>query len=84
MSLTAATPKVCSWTMDHDDPASLATYVAHGGYQALRRVLTENISGDDIIAQLKLSALRGLSDRAEMELHAARVCRRQIHRLQQR
>ncbi len=59
MSLTAATPKVCSWTMDHDDPASLATYVAHGGYQALRRVLTENISGDDIIAQLKLSALRG-------------------------
>ena len=59
MSLTAATPKVCSWTLDHDDPASLATYVAHGGYQALRRVLTENISGDDIIAQLKLSALRG-------------------------
>ena len=59
MSLTAATPKVCSWTMDHDDPSSLATYVANGGYQALRRVLTENISGDDIIAQLKLSALRG-------------------------
>ena len=59
MSLTAATPKVCSWTLDHDDPASLATYVAHGGYQALRRVLTENISGDDIIAQLKISALRG-------------------------
>ena len=59
MSLTAATPKVCSWTQDHDDPASLATYVAHGGYQALRRVLTENISGDDIIAQLKISALRG-------------------------
>ena len=59
MSLTAATSKVCSWTMDHDDPASLATYVANGGYQALRRVLTESISGDDIIAQLKLSALRG-------------------------
>ena len=59
MSLTTATPKVCSWTLDHDDPASLATYVANGGYQALRRVLTENISGDDIIAQLKLSALRG-------------------------
>ena len=59
MSLTAATPKVCSWTLDHDDPASLTTYVAHGGYQALRRVLTENISGDDIIAQLKISALRG-------------------------
>jgi NADH-quinone oxidoreductase subunit F len=59
MSLTAATPKVCSWTQDHDDPASLATYLKHGGYQALRRVLSEAISGDDIIAQLKLSALRG-------------------------
>ena len=59
MSLIAATPKVCSWTQDHADPASLATYVKHGGYEALRKVLTERISGDDIIAQLKLSALRG-------------------------
>ena len=41
------------------DPASLATYVARGGYQALRRILTEKMPGDDIIAELKKAALRG-------------------------
>ena len=59
MTLAAPSVKVCSWTQDFDAPASLATYVANGGYQALRRVITEKIPGDDIIAQLKLSALRG-------------------------
>ena len=59
MSLLAPSVKVCSWTQELDNPASLATYVAHGGYQALRRIITENVPGDDIIAQLKLSALRG-------------------------
>ena len=59
MSLLTPRVKVCSWTQEHANPASLATYVANGGYQALRRVITEPVSGDDIIAQLKLSALRG-------------------------
>ena len=59
MSLLKPTPKVCSWTQELDNPGSLATYVANGGYQALRRVVTEKVSGDDIIAQLKTSALRG-------------------------
>lgn len=59
MSLLAPSVKVCSWTRELNDPASLATYVEHGGYQALRRVITKKVSGDDIIAQLKLSALRG-------------------------
>jgi NADH-quinone oxidoreductase subunit F len=59
MSLLKPTHQVCSWTQAHDNPASLATYVAHGGYQALRRVVTENVSGDAIIAELKTSALRG-------------------------
>lgn len=59
MSLLTPSVEVCSWTRELTDPASLATYVAHGGYQALRRVITEKVSGDDIIAQLKLSALRG-------------------------
>jgi NADH-quinone oxidoreductase subunit F len=59
MSLLTPTPQVCSWTQALDNPASLATYVANGGYQALRRVVTEKISGDDIIAELKTSALRG-------------------------
>ncbi len=59
MSLLTPSVKVCSWTQELADPAALATYVANGGYQALRRVITEGVSGDDIIAQLKLSALRG-------------------------
>jgi NADH-quinone oxidoreductase subunit F len=59
MSLLTPTPQVCSWTQALDNPASLATYVAHGGYQALRRIVTEKVSGDDIIAELKTSALRG-------------------------
>ncbi|HMM24796.1 MAG TPA: NADH-quinone oxidoreductase subunit F, partial [Pseudoxanthomonas mexicana] len=59
MSLLEPTVEVCSWTLGLDQPAALATYVAHGGYQALRRVVTEQISGDDIIAELKTSALRG-------------------------
>ena len=59
MSLLKPTHQVCSWTQALDDPASLATYVANGGYQALRRVVTEKVSGDAIIAELKTSALRG-------------------------
>ncbi len=37
----------------------LKTYVAHGGYAALRRVLTEPVSAEVIIAEVKKSALRG-------------------------
>ncbi|MHB1143911.1 MAG: NADH-quinone oxidoreductase subunit NuoF [Thiobacillus sp.] len=59
MSLLTPTPKVCSWTQALDNPGSLATYVANGGYQALRRVVTEKVPGDAIIAELKTSALRG-------------------------
>ncbi len=59
MSLLTPTVEVCSWTQRLDNPASLATYVAHGGYQALRRVVMEKMPADDIIAELKLSALRG-------------------------
>jgi NADH-quinone oxidoreductase subunit F len=59
MSLLKPSVKVCSWTQELADPASLATYVANGGYQALRRVVSEKLPGDDIIAELKTSALRG-------------------------
>ncbi len=59
MSLLTPTPQVCSWTQSLDDPAALATYVAHGGYQALRRIVTEKVAADDIIAEMKTSALRG-------------------------
>ncbi len=59
MSLLTPTPQVCSWTQSLDNPAALATYVAHGGYQALRRIVTEKVAVDDLIAEMKTSALRG-------------------------
>jgi NADH-quinone oxidoreductase subunit F len=37
----------------------LADYVARGGYEALRKILNEKISQDQIIAELKSSVLRG-------------------------
>ena len=37
----------------------LKDYVARGGYGALKKILTENITQDDVINTLKLSALRG-------------------------
>lgn len=37
----------------------LEAYQARGGYQALRKILTENISQDDVISEVKTSGLRG-------------------------
>ena len=37
----------------------LADYEKRGGYQALRRILSENIPADQVISELKTSALRG-------------------------
>ena len=37
----------------------LADYVKRGGYASLRRILTENISPEQVIAELKASSLRG-------------------------
>ena len=59
MSLNVPNHKVCTWTLDYDNPASLATYTANGGYEALKKILAEKTPADDIIAQVKTSALRG-------------------------
>lgn len=37
----------------------LKDYVARGGYESLKRILTENISPEQVIAELKASSLRG-------------------------
>ena len=37
----------------------LDDYVKRGGYSALRRILTENITPEQVIAELKASSLRG-------------------------
>lgn len=59
MSVPYTGPKVCLWTLDHPNPASLATYVANGGYSALKKILAEKTPAEQIIEQVKLSALRG-------------------------
>ncbi len=44
----------------HDEDAwSLAAYESRGGYQALRKILENNMSQDDVIAEVKASGLRG-------------------------
>jgi len=46
-------------TMDFDQPWLLENYLKVGGYQALRKVLSEKMSPEAIIAEVKTSALRG-------------------------
>ncbi|TCP14826.1 NADH dehydrogenase subunit F [Crenobacter luteus] len=47
--------------VDTSDPNcwKIEAYQARGGYQALKKILTEGISQDDVIAELKTSSLRG-------------------------
>ena len=58
----------------------LKDYEARGGYQALKKILSEKITPENVIAEVKKSALarprrRGISGRAEVELHAEAVSR---------
>ncbi|MGA8148507.1 MAG: NADH-quinone oxidoreductase subunit NuoF [Gallionellaceae bacterium] len=46
-------------TLGFEQPWALENYLKVGGYQALRKVVTEKISPDQIIAEVKTSALRG-------------------------
>ncbi len=46
-------------TLQFDQPWTLENYLKVGGYQALRRVLTEKMSPEAIIAEVKASGLRG-------------------------
>lgn len=47
--------------VDTQDPDcwTLASYLKRGGYQALKKILTEKMSQDDVIAEVKTSGLRG-------------------------
>ena len=38
---------------------TLEAYLKRGGYQALKKILSENLSQDDVIAEVKASGLRG-------------------------
>jgi NADH-quinone oxidoreductase subunit F len=46
-------------TLGFDQPWTLENYLKVGGYQALRKILTEKISPDAVIAEVKASSLRG-------------------------
>jgi NADH-quinone oxidoreductase subunit F len=46
-------------TLHFEQPWTLENYLKVGGYQALRKVLTEKMTPDSIIAEVKASGLRG-------------------------
>ncbi|MCB1643783.1 MAG: NADH-quinone oxidoreductase subunit F, partial [Xanthomonadales bacterium] len=46
-------------TLHFDQPSSYDSYLKSGGYQALRKILSEKIPQETVIEQVKASALRG-------------------------
>ena len=51
--------EVCFKNINKEDPASFATYEANGGYKVWRKILNGELTPDEIIADLKISGLRG-------------------------
>ncbi|AUD77930.1 NADH-quinone oxidoreductase subunit F [Kangiella profundi] len=51
--------EVCFRTLHLDKPWTLKTYESAGGYRVWRKILAEKTSPEEIIEELKLSALRG-------------------------
>ena len=53
------TNEVCFATLQYDQPWSMESYVKSGGYQALKKILVDGMSAEDVIEQVKASGLRG-------------------------
>jgi NADH-quinone oxidoreductase subunit F len=51
--------RICFTTLQFDEPWTLENYVKVGGYQAWKKILTERISREDVIEEVKRSNLRG-------------------------
>ena len=51
--------EVCFSTIDKKMPWTLETYLQQGGYEVWKRILKEKTKADEIIAEVKLSNLRG-------------------------
>jgi len=51
--------EVCFRTLHLPNSASLETYRSIGGYETLKRIVTEKVPATEIIQQVKLSGLRG-------------------------
>ncbi len=53
------TNEVCFTTMKSDEPWTLENYRKTGGYEAWKKILAEKMIPEDIIEEVKISALRG-------------------------
>ncbi|MDH3537019.1 MAG: NADH-quinone oxidoreductase subunit NuoF, partial [Gammaproteobacteria bacterium] len=51
--------EVCYATLQYDQPWSMETYLKVGGYEALKKVLQDGMSPEDVIEEVKASGLRG-------------------------
>ena len=51
--------EVCFATLQYDQPWSMESYLKSGGYQALKKILGDNVSPEDVIEEVKASGLRG-------------------------
>jgi len=51
--------EVCYATLQYDQPWSMESYVKTGGYQALRKILVDGMTAEDVIEEVKASGLRG-------------------------
>ncbi len=51
--------EVCFRTLHKDRPWRLETYVSEGGYEALKKIISEGVSQEAIIDMVKASGLRG-------------------------
>ena len=57
--MTVIMNQICYRTLSHAKPWSLETYLSVGGYEVLKKILKEQTPPENIIAELKTSALRG-------------------------
>lgn len=53
------TSQVCFRTLELDKPWTLKTYQSVGGYEMWKKILAEKIPPEQVIEEIKLSALRG-------------------------
>ncbi len=51
--------EVCYATLQYDQPWSMEAYLKVGGYEALKKVLQQGMSAEDVIEEVKASGLRG-------------------------
>ena len=54
--MSAALNQVCFRTIDKPNPASLETYRSLGGYEVLKRIITEQTPADEIISESSVAS----------------------------